>query len=568
MVSPRPSALLCVLTAAWVALALIASPAMATPIGPRACTLATATDVGLDTALNRRESCTLADDSITGPRIWAFVDIADLVDPAQDQMLIVDPSSFESFALYVRDENGHWSGQRYGPEVATENWRAGMRFALPIETNGGPVTAMAISFDRPQLSAVVSNLQIENAAETANRHYHTSLFYAVFIGVLLLPMVYNLAFFIVLRERFTLWHVGMVSGALGYVMCSGGFIHFLFPTMPLDLRWTLNLWSIALAISSACMFFRSFIEPDKLSATLRKGLIASAGVIPFATLIITLAGEPLRPIAQNLFLLSFLPALACFAIGITQALRRGSRAGRFVFVACCALIISMGERVLRGMDLYEGPAWLDFIIYATLAFEMVVTALGIADRLMIIRQQRDSARESEAAFEKLASTDYLTGLANRRALVAAFDEATGSFGARGFALLDLDHFKQVNDEHGHDVGDRVLQAIATIMHDWSNLTAGRIGGEEFVALIHSADPREVAERLCTAIRSHVHLAVPELNDPITASIGLVGILPGQSFNDSYRAADQCLYRAKELGRDRVFTDRRSPVPKAAAQAIA
>lgn len=510
----------------------------------------------------------MADDSIRGPRIWAFVDVSDSFDPAEQQMLIVDPSSFESFALYTQDSDGHWSGRRYGPEVATQNWRAGMRFALPLSTAGNPITQMAISFDRPILSANISNLAIQSAAETESEHYYTSLFYAIFVGVLLLPMVYNISFFIVLREKFTLWHVAMVTGALGYVLYSGGFIHFLFPTMPLNLRWTLNLWSITLAISSAAMFFRSFIEPDKLSPGMRKALVVSACVIPVATLVVTAGGESVRGFGQNLFLLSFLPALACFAIGTVQALGRRSRAARFIAVACCALVISLGERVARGMDLYEGPAWLDFIIYATLAFEMVVTALGIADRLMVIRHQRDRARESEAAFEKLASTDYLTGLNNRRAIVAAYDEATGSFGARSFALIDLDHFKRVNDQYGHDVGDRALQSVAQVMLGWSDVTAGRIGGEEFVALIHSANPEETAQRLCKAIRTHVHAEVPELDDPVTASIGLVPILPGQNFTQAYRTADRYLFQAKEKGRDCVVAKQISSNISGAKRAVA
>lgn len=542
-----------------------ALPAAAAPLGPRVCTLATTTDIGLISALQLEERCKVANDSIAGPRIWAFTDVSDVIDPNQEQMLIVDPSSFDSFGLYFRNEAGNWSGRRYGPEIATENWRAGMRFALPIDTGGMPVTEMAISFDRPQLSANISHLAIENAADTEASHYYTSLFYAIFIGVLLLPMVYNTAFFIILREEFTLWHMAMVTGALGYVLCSGGFIHFLFPGMPLNLRWSLNLWSITLAISSAAMFFRSFIEPDKLSPAIRQGLAMSAIVIPVVTLTITLAGELLRPVAQNLFLLSFLPVMTFITLGVVQSLSRGSRAARFIFIACCALILSMSERVLRGMDLYEGPIWLDFIVYATLAFEMIVTALGIADRMMIIRRQRDSARESEAAYEKLSRTDYLTGLNNRRAIVASFDEATGSFGARGFALLDLDHFKTINDDHGHEVGDRALQAVAAIMRDWSNISAGRIGGEEFVALIHSVDPTDTAERLCKAIRETVHRAVPELNDPVTVSIGLVSILPGQTFSQAHRAADRCLYKAKEKGRDCVVSEWKAPRIGAAKQ---
>jgi diguanylate cyclase (GGDEF)-like protein len=106
------------------------------------------------------------------------------------------------------------------------------------------------------------------------------------------------------------------------------------------------------------------------------------------------------------------------------------------------------------------------------------------------------------------------------------------------------------------------------MRDWSNVTAGRIGGEEFVVLIHSSNRKETALRLCAAIRNHVHATVPELNDPVTASIGLVSILPGQSFTQAYRTADRCLYQAKEKGRDCVVSEWIAPKIGQSKRAVA
>ena len=185
----------CALVMAVSALVLAVNPASATALGERACTLSADMNTDLDAALTRQGQCRMADDSLRGPRIWAFVDVSD-IDPAELQMLIVDPSSFDSFALYLRDAEGNWTGRRYGSEVATQNWRAGMRFALSIEASDSPVTQMAISFDRPMLSAVISHLAIQSTDQTETEHYYTSLFYAIFIGVLLLPMVYNISFFI------------------------------------------------------------------------------------------------------------------------------------------------------------------------------------------------------------------------------------------------------------------------------------------------------------------------------------------------------------------------------------
>lgn len=146
------------------------------------------------------------------------------------------PSSFDSLALYLRDADGDWSGRRHGPEVARH---ASMRLALPAETGGEPMIRMASSLDHSRLSALVSGPDIENAAQIATRHYSTHLFHAVFIGVP--PIVCTISFFTVPRERFTLWHVGTISGALGIAPCSGGFIHSPFSAIPPDLRWTLNL---------------------------------------------------------------------------------------------------------------------------------------------------------------------------------------------------------------------------------------------------------------------------------------------------------------------------------------
>ncbi|QLC25566.1 diguanylate cyclase [Parasphingopyxis algicola] len=540
----------------------------AEPLVDRLCVLQTATDVDFDAAMARSDRCRDGDFSIAGPRVWAFAPVADLADIGEPLLLSVDPSSFERMLVHVRDAEGHWTGRSYDNRIAAENWRAGMRFTVGLATDGADVTALAVAFDRPRLPSNISNLALTGPLAAETNHVRTSLFYAFFIALLIVPMIYNLAFFSVLREQFMLWHIGMGCGIIGYAIFSGGFVYYLVPDIALPTRWTLNMWSIAVGVTASAMFCRTFLEPGKVSPLILRAIDASAILILVTTATVTLGGPPLRVIGQKIYLLSFAPATTLFAIAIIQALFRDSRAARFQAVAWSALILCAFDRIGRGIGLYEGPAILDFAIYIALAFETVVTALGIADRVMTIRRQRDSARESEAAFEKLASTDYLTGLNNRRALVAAFDDATGSFGARGFALVDLDHFKRVNDRHGHDVGDRVLQSIAQVMREWSNVTAGRIGGEEFVALIHSADPRETAKRLCAAISDHVRDAVPELQDPLTASIGLVPILPGQSFTEAYRAADKCLYRAKEAGRNQVVADWNAPVVGEPERAVA
>jgi len=168
---------------------------------------------------------------------------------------------------------------------------------------------------------------------------------------------------------------------------------------------------------------------------------------------------------------------------------------------------------------------------------------------MLMGQQARSAR-----------TDELTGLPNRR----AFNEELGRALARAaragqpltLAVLDLDHFKRVNDEYGHPVGDAVLQLTAAALRDSvrSGDLAARMGGEEFGLILPDASEessRVLAERVRTAV-ARAELDGSDVT--VTASLGIATWEPGESGDASelVRRADRALYAAKEGGRDRVM----------------
>lgn len=147
-------------------------------------------------------------------------------------------------------------------------------------------------------------------------------------------------------------------------------------------------------------------------------------------------------------------------------------------------------------------------------------------------------------------TDPLTGLPNRRAFAAALDEALSRGRSCSVALLDIDHFKIVNDTHGHAVGDQVLVEVAEQLRSagGGRGTIARYGGEEFVWLLPDADPSQ-AQLACLHLCQAVRFASMAL--PVSISIGLAHGRAQEKRAELLARADEALYAAKRNGRDRV-----------------
>jgi diguanylate cyclase (GGDEF)-like protein len=178
------------------------------------------------------------------------------------------------------------------------------------------------------------------------------------------------------------------------------------------------------------------------------------------------------------------------------------------------------------------------LVLATLAAFTGVAAFGVA--LM----------HAEVELRADATHDPLTGLSNRKALRRRFDELSGHGAPIALVLVDLDHFKAVNDTHGHDRGDTVLQDVAAVLR--RTLREGelvfRLGGEEFLVLLPGDDAAacgQIAER----VRADIAAARPAGLD-LTASIG-VSAGTGADYATLFARADAALYEAKRAGRDRV-----------------
>lgn len=159
--------------------------------------------------------------------------------------------------------------------------------------------------------------------------------------------------------------------------------------------------------------------------------------------------------------------------------------------------------------------------------------------------------------EELTRTDELTGLCNRRGFQLHLEQRrrNDALAGRGLLLIDCDEFKVINDEHGHLVGDRVLQGVANILRSAAGPddVACRIGGDEFCLLVRgerAADIRRIAE-FVVATASALHKLQPSPPQVATLSVGACVITPDRRWDDWYADADAALYRAKRLGGNRI-----------------
>jgi two-component system cell cycle response regulator len=187
-----------------------------------------------------------------------------------------------------------------------------------------------------------------------------------------------------------------------------------------------------------------------------------------------------------------------------------------------------------------------------------IMSRGVRERGKL-QKMTESLSVRSLTLEHAAVTDSLTGMYNRRYFDEALAEYLQAFGhidkPIGMVILDLDHFKAVNDTHGHDVGDKVLRHVAECLRVFTRYhdVLARLGGEEFAILSPN-----ITERQLYTLSDRIRQAVSELQIPhgnvtlkVTVSAGLAiwdGVEPGEEL---YRRADKQLYEAKRQGRNRV-----------------
>jgi diguanylate cyclase len=417
------------------------------------------------------------------------------------------------------------------------------------------------------------------------------LWLGAFTGAMVVVTGLALLLYVVMRDRLFLLFSGFLGGyTLLQLVLSGLAFQYLWPAAT---AWASQAPSVLVAVTALFIsaFSREFLDTRvrlrPLDLVLRLSNPLGAAVIAAAFIDIALAIRLSVAYGLGVCLMAILGGLLLAV--------RGQRSAGYFTAALIAFLLGMATASMSYLGEASYGALTANAMQVGSALLVVLTAIAVSDRIRSLLRSRAHAAESaqryltalnqelerlvsdrtaalersNAELKQLASRDSLTGLLNHRATVEELERLLKSAFRYGeplvVAMADIDHFKEINDHFGHQVGDGVLTALSRVLS--SSVRAGdvcgRYGGEEFLLLLPKATAAtggELAERLRQAIEE---LHLPALAGAVvTASFGVAAVDPlGPAVvaDAVIRRADDALYRAKREGRNRVHVE---PAPHA------
>lgn len=427
-------------------------------------------------------------------------------------------------------------------------------FALPDQLNAGQILYVQVDpqghgWEGLQLTSSTLPRTLATGGEHARM-------IALAFGALMAMALSSLLIWLVLSDKLLLLYASLFSLQGLYIAYLSG-QGFEWPLLSYGLPVIAYTWNVAAALSgaAACLFVREIAELKLYSPR----VYAIFGWLAITFVVLACAnlaqhfglGAAVAAIGNLVFLGS-----AIFTLVVAfLAWKRDNRAAGWFLLAWGLL---EGFTIATAMRLLlTDPEGAEGLLYYGLPLSMVAAAvliaLGVSDRL---RDQRIALTEAE----RRAQTDPLTGVLNRRSLVERLEAACLRARARGLPIallfIDLDHFKEINDSHGHLAGDACLRAIIDPIHAELRQSdvIGRYGGEEFVVILSSADV-SAAQPIAERIRNRVaEVRVAGFGTPIrlTCSIGLATSDTLGVWGEHLIArADAAVYAAKKSGRNRV-----------------
>lgn len=452
----------------------------------------------------------------------------------------------DSVTLFALYPGGKIRGWRFDGRQASRHLQLGAMIEWPLPPDIGPPTRLMWHVEgSANLRGILISPTIATPSESARANLMMAAIYAGFGGLCLALLIYNLAMWGALRHPFQLAYCAMVAALLLYALTSSGALAWLAPTMLNNDRLRLNYVLLCTAAATALTFARYFFVPAVTAGWVGKAVNAITAASVVATAFVAL----FAPWHIQLLDAAFSLAFAAIIVVVFPIIRR-ARAERSPYlwlfaIAWAAPILFAAMRLLGNLALIPWSFWLDNSTILSMAFEAIISTLAIAYRIRLLSLERDEALEREVIAARLADTDPLTALLNRRAFLR---QAIGREGKQALMLTDIDHFKRINETLGHDGGDEVLRVFARVLRQAApGALVARMGGEEF-AILCPADRTVTPDAVLAKLRSS---RMP-FDLTVTASIGAcAGPLATEAdWKAMYRRADRALFDAKQGGRDR------------------
>ena len=429
-----------------------------------------------------------------------------------------------------------------------------------------------------------------------------------FFAILITLALYNFMLFVSLRDNaYLLYVLYIISLTISQMGLRGMNYQLLVPDHPI-INERMLLTSIGVAIIFAGLFARKFMALPRTSPILNKIMLF---IVTLA--VIQAIGGIFMPYSLNVKMGILLTAISCptlLIVGLIQWLK-GYKIARFFTLAWAVYLIGQFAITLSKFGLIPRTTWIEHGPEIGAGLEVILLSFALADRMNEERRKRHLAQENALLHERsareaqehsltiqnqaneelesrvnartlelsetleelsevneklhaLSTLDGLTKVGNRR----AFDNVLEREWRRcmrdqvelSLLLLDADHFKQINDQYGHQTGDECLKRIAAILGESVKRPAdgvARYGGEEFAVVLPNTSEQGaiiIAERIRSSIETDI-LTFEGQNIVLTISIGLASSKPNasQSFNQTslIEKADKALYLAKKEGRNRV-----------------
>lgn len=466
-----------------------------------------------------------------------------------DWVLHHETSYIDNIEVYWQDNQGSLEQQFLSDRVDFAKRPVDYRhlaFAHQTAATGSTTLYLKLYFDKPD--SVTLNFNLSEASVFAAQQDREYLFYGLFYGAMLILILISFSGALLLRQwSYLLYSFFLLSSTLMWALLNGFAYQFLWPT---SVFWHNEGFHIMylLVAASALVFSRQFLLTRLQFPRLDKAL-KWLPVLMLAAIGLRFAG--LYTSVLYIAMLSIVSLILLSLLGL-MAYRAGLRYARWYAMAWvvygCGLTLSVLAATTSLL-----PWGMESLFYAQAGavIEAVMLLMALGDKLQHWEIDRKRVM-------KLVHQDALTGLSNRRVIETAADTLYSAFIHNGkpvfLALLDLDDFKNINDQHGHEKGDAVLKILAKQMQSVSRAedVCIRQGGDEFMILFQASAADKALEKVDRVRQSlfDTRFDADRGGFRVSLSAGISPLYCSElqiSQQTAFRQADQALYRAKQSG---------------------